>query len=786
MSKSGEKSGTFIKQNSLPEKRNAMTAARSAVAAFLSRGRRRNHHPFCYFTSEYRQFSSSSSLFSHASTRDDEVTTGNVTDAFQDKTKDVVIVGGGPTGIALHALLSSFDVKNVLLIERYSNGPSKHPKAHFINRRTMEILRDRNAFGFGEKTTVASRVREEMSDVVNWRHFRYVTGILDEKNEELGSVDHFATERMEIGETTASTEGVSHFPQHRLMPMLWENALEKAKKRRENDDDDDDDDAFVRGDEVVRVERVMRSRSEKSSSSSRGGSNNRCRVTLKSGKVFEAKYVVACDGASSVVARTLNSGGIETKKKGNNKSFPTQTLGNIHFVSRSLAKRIKEKSNEAMLYFVFNKNIVGVVVAHDLREGEFALQLPYHAPVQDFKEMFTKKKCEMFVRNAISGGGIDVDDKNGVTVDDIEVLDVKSWTMDATVANVVIDEERAPRIILAGDAMHAFPPAGGFGMNTGIQDAHNLAWKLAIAIQNERDDDALSSSLLNSYANERKKIASENKTLSVSNYERVLEIPRALGLEPRALDALVFASNALPVPQALKSFAFEKILSAGRMQTVLLENDKKNPLGEYRCEAVKRLCGTSGETLKLKFLNEELGFSYAKGVKATNPNVLAVGKRIPHCALINADEGGGTISTIDLGGSNSNFECQFFAITSSSVNVDEDALEEARKMLPKGAALKLVVVSSSSDKKDEKQPKTTTTTKKKGDNGGDNYAIYTDPSNAAWTSILEEYNAKNTSRADDVAEVILCRPDAHVAFVGSFAHLPNAARDATRGHLIVR
>lgn len=758
-----------------------MTAARSAVVAFLSRGRR--NHPFCYFTSEYRRFSSSSSLFAHVSTRDDEVT-GNVTDAFKDKTKDVVIVGGGPTGIALHALLSSFDVKNVLLVERYSNGPSKHPKAHFINRRTMEILRDRNAFGFGENTTVAKSVREEMSDVVNWRHFRYVTGILDEKNEELGSVDHFATERMEIGETTASTESVAHFPQHRLMPMLWENALEKAKKRRENDDDDDDDDAFVRGDEVVRVERVMRSRSEKSLSSGRGGSNDRCRVTLKSGKVFEAKYVVACDGASSVVARTLNSEGIETKKKGTNTSFPTQTLGNIHFVSHSLAKRIKEKSNEAMLYFVFNKNIVGVVVAHDLREGEFALQLPYHAPVQDFKEMFTKKKCEMFVRNAISGGGIDVDDKNGVTVDDIEVLDVKSWTMDATVANVVIDEERAPRIILAGDAMHAFPPAGGFGMNTGIQDAHNLAWKLAIAIQNERDDDALSSSLLNSYANERKKIASENKKLSVSNYERVLEIPRALGLEPRALDALVFASNALPVPQALKSFAFEKILSAGRMQTVLLENDKKNPLGEYRREAVKRLCGTSGETLKLKFLNEELGFSYAKGVKATNPNVLAVGKRIPHCALINADEGGGTISTIDLGGSNSNFECQFFAITSSSVNVDEDALEEARKMLPKGAALKLVVVSSSSDKKDEKEPKTTTTTKKKGDNGGDNYAIYIDPSNAAWTSILEEYNAKNTSRADDVAEVILCRPDAHVAFVGSFAHLPNAARDATRGHLI--
>ena len=79
---------------------------------------------------------------------------------FSRRTEDVVIVGGGPTGIALHALLSSFDVKNVLLIERYSNdGPSKHPKAHFINRRTMEILRDRNAFGFGEKQLL-SRVGE--------------------------------------------------------------------------------------------------------------------------------------------------------------------------------------------------------------------------------------------------------------------------------------------------------------------------------------------------------------------------------------------------------------------------------------------------------------------------------------------------------------------------------------------------------------------------------------------------------------------------------------------------
>ena len=41
----------------------------------------------------------------------------------------------------------------------------------------------------------------------------------------------------------------------------------------------------------------------------------------------------------------------------------------------------------------------------------------------------------------------------------------------------------ARRIFLLGDAAHRFPPAGGFGMNTGIQDAHNLAWKLASVLQ---------------------------------------------------------------------------------------------------------------------------------------------------------------------------------------------------------------------------------------------------------------------------------------------------------------
>ena len=49
--------------------------------------------------------------------------------------------------------------------------------------------------------------------------------------------------------------------------------------------------------------------------------------------------------------------------------------------------------------------------------------------------------------------------------------------MDALVADRFQNE--TADIHLVGDAAHQFPPAGGFGLNTGIQDAHNLAWKLA-------------------------------------------------------------------------------------------------------------------------------------------------------------------------------------------------------------------------------------------------------------------------------------------------------------------
>jgi tetracenomycin A2 monooxygenase-dioxygenase len=78
---------------------------------------------------------------------------------------------------------------------------------------------------------------------------------------------------------------------------------------------------------------------------------------------------------------------------------------------------------------------------------------------------------------------------------DVRIQDKVPWQG----AQLVAERFRIGRIFLAGDAGHVHPPAGGFGANTGIHDAHNLAWKLAAVIKGWAGDH-----LLDSYDAERR------------------------------------------------------------------------------------------------------------------------------------------------------------------------------------------------------------------------------------------------------------------------------------------
>lgn len=82
-----------------------------------------------------------------------------------------------------------------------------------------------------------------------------------------------------------------------------------------------------------------------------------------------------------------------------------------------------------------------------------------------------------------------------------EVEEVR-WFSHYRVSHRVARQFRTGRVFLLGDAAHVHSPVGGQGMNTGLGDAHNLAWKLAAVVRGQADPD-----LLESYENERRPFA---------------------------------------------------------------------------------------------------------------------------------------------------------------------------------------------------------------------------------------------------------------------------------------
>lgn len=76
----------------------------------------------------------------------------------------------------------------------------------------------------------------------------------------------------------------------------------------------------------------------------------------------------------------------------------------------------------------------------------------------------------------------------------------------------------------AGDAAHSFPPTGGLGLNTGIGDVHNLAYKIAAVHQGWGTTE-----LLDSYQDERRPIAMINAAQSVKNGKAIFSFLKTLG-----------------------------------------------------------------------------------------------------------------------------------------------------------------------------------------------------------------------------------------------------------------
>ncbi|MFF7449329.1 MULTISPECIES: FAD-dependent monooxygenase [unclassified Streptomyces] len=124
-----------------------------------------------------------------------------------------------------------------------------------------------------------------------------------------------------------------------------------------------------------------------------------------------------------------------------------------------------------------------------------------------------------------------------------EVLRAQRWTVRAFVA----DRFRHGRVLLAGDAAHTVPPAGGMGMNAGLADAHNLCWKLAGVLRGWAGPD-----LLDTYEPERQPVARRTLRQAVANTQLMFQAQRRRHEQLRAGQS---ASEVIELPWSERYFA---------------------------------------------------------------------------------------------------------------------------------------------------------------------------------------------------------------------------------------
>lgn len=188
-----------------------------------------------------------------------------------------------------------------------------------------------------------------------------------------------------------------------------------------------------------------------------------------------ARYLVAADGYKSPIRCQL---GIPLRGPG--------TLA--HYVSILFQADVSEILRKRRMAFCFveNSRVQGTLGFSP--DGQFGMLFSLYQPEKNqIPEDFTEACCIELVRAAV-----------GVADLPVTILNTQPWEL----AVYVADRYQQDRIFLAGDAVHVMPPTGGLGANTGIQDAYNLAWKLAYVLKGSAGP-----GLLASYEAERRPVA---------------------------------------------------------------------------------------------------------------------------------------------------------------------------------------------------------------------------------------------------------------------------------------
>ncbi|WP_409465159.1 FAD-dependent oxidoreductase [Amycolatopsis sp. GA6-003] len=194
-------------------------------------------------------------------------------------------------------------------------------------------------------------------------------------------------------------------------------------------------------------------------------------VELADGERLRSKYLVGCDGARSIVRKLLGVG------------FPGEPSRNETLMGEMAATAPPEEiaAKVAEIRAADKRFLLSPVEDGIYRVVVPAAGLSAEPPVlEDFQERL----------RTVAGTDFGVHSPR--------------WLSRFGDATRLADRYRVGRVLLAGDAAHLHPPAGGQGLNLGVQDAFNLGWKLAAQVRGWAPDP-----LLDTYPAERRPVAAD-------------------------------------------------------------------------------------------------------------------------------------------------------------------------------------------------------------------------------------------------------------------------------------
>lgn len=207
-------------------------------------------------------------------------------------------------------------------------------------------------------------------------------------------------------------------------------------------------------------------------------------------EMVAADYLIAADGAGGVLRDQL---GIGREGPG-----ALQHWINIIFET-DMAPTIGDRRFTSCFVSDLNATIT------PRPGGRWLLALQYFPEKGEGLADFDRIKCRELVERG--AGRTDIK---------AELVDARSWEMAASIA----ERFRNDRCFLIGDAAHLMPPTGAFGGNSGIHDAHNLAWKLAMVVRGEAD-----AGLLDTYDQERRPVIAATLAQALARLSRWFKDP---------------------------------------------------------------------------------------------------------------------------------------------------------------------------------------------------------------------------------------------------------------------